>query len=156
MSGVGTSDRRLVPKLRAEHCWIVGYFVSWILAASGACTLGSAMGGAACGSGVDDDVVVLGIPLGAAVGFFAARATRRRRVVHRLLLVGGLVLAVIGVVGGVILFAAAETQSGRGCMAGLGEAILGVLALCVAALGVLSFAAGTTGCLATRAAPVPT
>lgn len=144
-----------MPTLRAQHCWTTAYFVSWMLAAGAACGLAFALGWACFGGGaLDDDIALLGIPLGAALGCWAATATRLRRFVHRVLVIAGVVGAGTGIAGGLIMFAAAEAQHGKGCMAGLGEAIVGVFAFCVGAIGLLSLAAGVTGRLAMRAAPV--
>ena len=145
-----------MPNPRAQRCWTIAYFASWMLAAGAASGLAFSIGWTAFGGGaLDDDVALLGIPFGAALGILAASRTRQHRIVHRVLVVGGLVCATGGATAGLVMFAAAEAQHGKGCMAGLGEAIVGVLAFCVAVIGALCLAAGTTGWLATRAARVP-
>jgi hypothetical protein len=143
-----------VPSPFAHRCWTIAYFASWVLATSGACWIAVALGWAACGdAGIDDDIGLLGIPLGAVAGFLAARATRQRRRVHRVLVVVGPLIAAIGAAGAVVMFAAARARRGEGFLAGLGEAIVAFVGLAVTVIGVLWLAAGAAGLLAARAAP---
>jgi hypothetical protein len=137
----------------AYRCWSVAYFASWALAASGACGLVSAVAWSASGiRRIDDDVVLLGFLIGAVLGLVAARATRQRRGVHRALLAGGLVAIAAGTAGAVKMFAAAESRHGHGPFAGLGEALVGLVLVAVAAIGVAGLAAGAFGWLAARSA----
>jgi hypothetical protein len=123
-----------------------------MLATGGACWLVAAVGWAAYGDGgIDDDVGLLGIPLGAVTGFLAARATRQRRRVHRLLTVVGPLVAAAGAGVAVMMFAAARSRRGEGFLAGLGEALVAMVGLAGVAIGVLWLAAGVAGLLAARA-----
>src|SRR5262245_63751558 len=143
-----------MPPDRAHRCWLVAYFASWVLFLGGACGLVAVVVWSACGPRiVDDDAALLGFPLGAALGVFAARATVRRRAVHRALIVVGLVAAAVGTVGAVSQFAASRASHGGGPFAGLGAALFGMLLACIAALRVVCTAAGAAGRLAARTAP---
>jgi fermentation-respiration switch protein FrsA (DUF1100 family) len=68
---------------------------------------------------IDDDIVLLGFPLGAVLGVFAARATVRRRAVHRTLVVLGVVAAAAGIAGAMSQFAASTARHGEGPFSGL-------------------------------------
>jgi hypothetical protein len=104
-------------------------------------------------AGIDDGVGLLGIPVGVALGFLVARATRRRRGVHRALVIGGALGAAAATAGAMNMFAAARAARGDGPFVGLGEALAGLVLLAAAAVGIACIAAGTTGWLATRTAP---
>ena len=143
-----------MPAHRAHRCWLVAYFVCWVLALAGACGLVAVVAWSAFGPRmVDDDAALLGIPAGAVLGFYAARRTVQRRTVHRALLVGGLLGAAACTVGAVSQFAASTARHGEGPFSGLGEALLGMLLAFVAAIGVVCCVAGAAGLLAARTAP---
>jgi hypothetical protein len=143
-----------VPPQLAHRCWLVAYFASWVLFLGGACGLAAVVAWSACGPRlVDDDAALLGFPLGAVLGVFAARATVRRRGVHRTLVVLGVVAAAAGTAGAMSQFAASTARHGEGPFSGLGEALVGMLLACVAALGVAACAAGAAGRLAARTEP---
>jgi hypothetical protein len=142
-----------VPSTRANRCWILAYFVSWAALAGGACTLLAAVAwDISDGRVIDDDAALLGIPTGIVLGCLAARSTLGRRRVHGALVGIGLLVAVSGTAGAWQMFAAAAAQPVLGPFAGLGEVMVGVALLGLAALGVVCFAAGSTGRLAARTA----
>jgi hypothetical protein len=141
-----------MPRAPAHRCWIVAYYACWMLAAGGACGLAAVIVWSACGPRfIDDDAGLFGIPVGVVLGFVAARKTVRHRGAHRALVIAGALAAVAGSAGAVSMFGASRT-GGEGPFAGLGEVLAGLLFGCVAAIGVVCLAAGTTGRLVARTA----
>ena len=99
---------------------------------------------------IDDDVVLLFIPLGAALGATVAGWTRRMRLVHLSVTVVGLVLGLCGAIAAVVFYRQSEALTGTGAFAGLGEFIIALFLALLATIGVALVLAGLFGRLYRR------
>lgn len=121
----------------------IGYFACWVVAGallvyvSGVLLWGSL--GESLRAGIDDDVTLLALPLGAVLGGWAAARARRAFLLHRALGVCGVLIAVAGAVKAAGFFQASGQASGTGPFSGLGELFAAGLSAGAAVFGLCLF-----------------
>ena len=132
----------------------VGYFACWITTAALTAFLlatllwESVAADSSLLRGVDDDFALLALPLGALLGVWAARRTRRARRFQLACLPVGVALVGLGLYQAREAFVRADGLTGTGPFAGLGEYIDGLLFWAVAVIGVLVAGMGACGAIA--------
>ena len=132
-----------------RRLFLAGYFGSWLVTA--ALVLSVPIGllwetaNLSHLTGVDDDVTLLALPIGAALGVWAAVRTRRAAVVHRVIAMFGILCMLMGTLMATWFVQSSERAAGSGPFAGLGELVgvamgIGIVALGACMCGIWAFA----------------
>jgi len=120
-----------------------GYFGSWIITAAlllfAPIALLWGMANVSQLTGIDDDVTLLTLPMGGALGAWAAVRTRRAVAIHRVFCILGVCLAVSGIALTGWLIQRSQQASGLGPFAGFGELVVAGTSIGIAALGACMF-----------------
>jgi hypothetical protein len=120
-----------------------GYFGSWLITAALLLfipiVLVWEMANVSYLTGVDDDVTLLALPMGAALGVWAAVRTRRAAVIHRVFCVVGILCTLMGTLMANGFLQRSERATGSGPFAGLGELVGVGMSIGIAALGACMF-----------------
>jgi hypothetical protein len=120
-----------------------GYFGSWTITAAlllfAPIALLWGMVNVSQLTGIDDDVTLLALPIGGALGAWAAVRTRRAAAIHRALSILGVCLTVTGMALAVWSMQRSQRASGTGPFAGFGELVVAGASIGIAALGVCMF-----------------
>jgi hypothetical protein len=90
-------------------------------------------------TGVDDDVTLLALPMGAALGAWAAVRTRRAAAIHGVFSILGVCFTVSGIALAYWSMQRSQQASGSGPFAGFGELVVAGTSIGIAALGVCMF-----------------
>ena len=117
----------------------VGYFGSWLIAAALlSYVLTALLWGIADMSkltGLDDDVVLLALPIGAVLGGWGAVRARYASVLHRAFLICGIPIAAVGAVMAIRFVQSSERAAGSGPFAGLGELVSAGMSMVIVVFG---------------------
>jgi hypothetical protein len=120
-----------------------GYFGAWLIAAALLCfVLISMLWGIADVSdltGVDDDVTLLALPIGAALGAWGAFRARHASALHRVFSMCGVLIAALGTVIAIRFLRSSEQATGSGPFAGVGELAAAGMSIVIAAFGACLF-----------------
>jgi hypothetical protein len=126
-----------------------GYFGSWLIMAALVLFVPIGllweMANVSHLTGVDDDVTLLALPMGAALGAWAAVRTRRAAEVHRVFSVFGILCMLMGTLMANWFLQRSERATGLGPFAGFGELIgvgmsIGIVAIGACIFGIWAFA----------------
>ena len=135
-----------------RRLYVGGYFFSWMAASALLAYVPLAIGWERAGLsrrlGIDDGAVALILPVGAALGTWAAARTRPARKLRRFFLVAGSLLIVAGAWVTRSSLAASARAIGSGPFAGFGELILAGMAFVLGVFGALVFGIWLFGTLA--------
>lgn len=105
-----------------------GYFGSWIISAGlllfAPIALLWGMANVSQLTGIDDDVTLLALPMGGALGAWAAVCTRRAVAIHRVFSILGVCLTVSGIALAAWFMRRSQQASGSGPFAGFGELVV--------------------------------
>jgi len=132
-----------------QRVFTVGYFGSWAITAALLMFVSIAllweMGHISSLTGVDDDITLLAMPMGATLGVWAAFRTRLAHAIHRAFSIAGVVCTLMGTLMAGRFLQSSERASGSGPFAGLGELVgvgmsLGVVAIGACMFGIWAFA----------------
>jgi hypothetical protein len=122
-----------------RRAFAVGYFVSWIVAMAGisfaAVAMLWSMAGLSARTGIDDDLTLLALPLGAVLGAWIGARARHVRLIHRILGVLGIGVAVTAGVAANWFLQSSALAQGAGPAAGLGELFAVALSACIILTG---------------------
>ena len=117
----------------------VGYFGSWLIAAA---LLSYALTALLWGiadvsnlTGVDDDVALLALPIGAVLGAWGAVRARCASVLHRAFLICGILIAAVGTVMAIGFVQGSEQAAGSGPFAGIGELVSAGMSMVIVVFG---------------------
>ena len=117
----------------------VGYFGSWLVAAALlSYVLTALLWGIANASqltGIDDDVVLLALPIGAVLGAWGAVRARYASVLHRAFLICGILIAAVGTVMAIRFVQGSEQAAGSGPFAGVGELVSAGMSIVIVGFG---------------------
>jgi uncharacterized membrane protein len=118
-----------------------GYFGSWIITAAllsfAPIALLWEMANVSDLSGIDDDVTLLALPIGGALGAWAAVRTRCAVAIHRVLSILGVCLIVSGIA--LAAWFTQRSQQTSGPFAGFGELVVAGTSIGIAVLGACMF-----------------
>jgi len=132
--------------------FIGGYYLSWMAASALLVHVPLAVAWGAAGLshrlGIDDGVTALGLPLGAALGAWAAARTRSARKLRLVFLMLGPLLLLAGAWLACSSLAASERAKGLGPFSGLGELVVAAMAIVLGVFGVFVFGIWMFGSLA--------
>ena len=121
----------------------IGYFGSWIIAAALlSYVLTVLLWGIANASkltGIDDDVALLALPIGAVLGVWGAIRARYASVLHRVFSICGVLIAALGTLMAIRLVQSSEQAAGSGPFAGFGELVLAGMSIVIAVFGTCLF-----------------
>lgn len=132
-----------------RRVFAIGYFGSWLITGALLVFVPTAllweMASVSHLTGVDDDITLLALPMGAALGVWAAARTRLAQAVHRAFSIVGGLCTLMGTVMASWLLQRSERATGSGPFAGLGELVgvgmsLGVVAIGACMFGIWAFA----------------
>jgi hypothetical protein len=117
----------------------VGYFGSWLIAAALlSYVLTALLWGIANVSqltGVDDDVALLALPIGAVLGVWGAVRGRYASVLHRAFFICGILIAAVGTVMAIRFFQSSGQAAGSGPFAGFGELVAAGMSIVIVVFG---------------------
>jgi len=120
-----------------------GYFGSWIITAAllvfAPIALLWGMANVSQLTGIDDDVTLLALPMGGALGAWAAVRTRRAVAIHRVFSILGACLTMSGIALAAWLMQRSQQATGSGPFAGFGELVVAGTLIVIAALGACMF-----------------
>ena len=138
---------------------VVGYFGSWLVTAALLCfVLVAWLWGVADVSrltGIDDDMTLLALPMGAGLGAWQAVRTRQAAALHRVLAVCGASIAALASWMAVRLLRSSDLAAGSGPFAGLGELIAAGMSVALAVLGACMVGIWAFATLAKSSARLP-
>lgn len=121
----------------------LGYFGSWLIAAALLFfVLISLFWGIASVSdriGIDDDVTLLALPIGAVLGVWGAFRARHASVLHRVFSLCGTLIAALGTLMAIRFLRSSEQATGSGPFAGMGELAAAGMSIVIAAFGACMF-----------------
>lgn len=132
-----------------QRVFSVGYFGSWLITSALLVFVPIAllweMANVSSLTGVDDDITLLALPIGAVLGVWAAVRTRLAHAIHRAFFIAGVFCMLMGILMASWLLQRSERATGSGPFAGLGELVgvglsLGVVAIGVCMFGIWAFA----------------
>lgn len=135
-----------------RRLYVGAYFVSWMAASALMVYVPLAVAWERAGLsgrlGIDDGVVALILPVGAALGFWAAARTRPARRLRQYFLAAGSVILVASAWRTWSFLAASARAAGSGPFAGLGELIFAGMTIVLGVFGAFVFGIGLFGTLA--------
>jgi hypothetical protein len=122
----------------------IGYFGSWLIAAALLLFVPLAMlweiAGVSRVTGIDDDVTLLALPMGAVLGVWGAVRARHATVLHRVFSICGVLIAASGTLMAIGFLQSSERAIGSGPFAGMGELLAAGISIVIAAFGACMFA----------------
>jgi hypothetical protein len=127
----------------------LGYFGSWVITAALLLFIPTAllweMANVSALTGIDDDLTLLSVPLGAVLGAWAAVRSHRASAIHRVFLIVGVCFTLTGLSMAGWFIRRSEQAGGTGPFAGMGELAgagmsIGIAALGVTMIGIWAFA----------------
>lgn len=86
-------------------------------------------------TGIDDDVTLLALPVGAILGAWGAVHARYASVLHRVFAICGILISAIGVWMAIWFVQRSEQVTGSGPFAGMGELVVAGMSLVIATFG---------------------
>lgn len=121
----------------------IGYFCSWLFAAALLLFISTLMlwemANVSQRTGIDDDLTLLALPIGAVLGVWGAARTRHASVLHRVFSICGLSITAIGAFMAIRFVQMSQQAIGSGPFAGIGEFVAAGISIGFAALGVCMF-----------------
>jgi hypothetical protein len=121
----------------------IGYFGSWLIAAALLLFLLVAMlwtiADASRVTGIDDDVTLLALPIGAFLGVWGAVRARHASGLHRVFSICGVLIAASGTLMAIWFVQSSERAIGTGPFAGIGEIVAAGISIAIAAFGACLF-----------------
>lgn len=121
----------------------LGYFCCWLIAAAllffvPVMVLWE-MAEVSHRTGIDDDLTLLALPLGAALGAWGAVRARHASVLHVVFSICGLLIAAMGTFMAIWFLQISEQAKGSGPFAGIGEVFAAGMSIVAAAFGACMF-----------------
>lgn len=121
----------------------MGYFGSWLIAAALLFFVLIAMpweiADVSRVTGIDDDVTLLALPMGAVLGVWGAVRARHASVLHRVFSICGVLIAASGTLMAIGFLQSSERAIGSGPFAGMGELVAAGMSIVIAAFGACMF-----------------
>jgi hypothetical protein len=122
-----------------RRLYVIGYFGSWLVTAALLFFVLVAwlweVGDVSRLTGIDDDVTLLALPMGAVLGAWQAVRTRQASALHRFLAICGASIATLATWMAMRFLRSSELAAGSGPLAGLGELMAAGMSIVLAVLG---------------------